>query len=215
MKILIAEDDLVSRKLLESHLRRWGYEVFVHGNGREAFEQIKALNEPVLAILDWMMPEMDGPEICRLLRSESSNAHLYLILLTSKEGAENTVEGLDAGADDYVTKPFNAAVLHARVRGGLRLLELQAKLSRRVQELEEALAQVKRLQGLLPICSYCKKVRNDQNYWQEVDMYLTEHTSTKLSHGFCPACFDHHIKPQLDELRASQAAAKETDFSVG
>ena len=149
-----------------------------------------------------MMPGLDGPEICRRVREDQTISQPYLVLLTSKEGSQSTVEGLKSGADDYVTKPFDAAVLHARVDVGIRVLELQSKLARRVKELEEALANVKRLQGLLPICSYCKRVRNDGNYWQQVDLYIAEHTEAKLSHGFCPDCFEIHVKPQMAELDA-------------
>jgi DNA-binding response OmpR family regulator len=200
MKIIIAEDDALSRRLLETHLQRWGHEVESFSDGAVALESIRASGTPTMAILDWMMPGLDGPEICRRVRDDQSIAQPYLVLLTSKEGSSSTVEGLKAGADDYVTKPFDALVLRARVDVGVRVLELQGKLARRVKELEEALANVKRLQGLLPICSYCKRVRNDGNYWQQVDMYIAEHTDARLSHGFCPDCFETRVKPQLEEL---------------
>lgn len=200
MKIIIAEDDALSRRLLETHLQRWGHEVLGFDDGLLALEAICRAGEPTLAILDWMMPGLDGPEICRRIRLDPAIAQPYLVLLTSKEGAQSTVEGLKAGADDYVTKPFDAGVLRARVDVGVRVLELQSKLARRVKELEDALANVKRLQGLLPICSYCKRVRNDGNYWQQVDMYIAEHTEAKLSHGFCPDCFETHVKPQMAAL---------------
>ncbi|MDX1565357.1 MAG: response regulator [Phycisphaeraceae bacterium] len=200
MKILIAEDDAVSRKLLETQLKRWGYTVLVCQDGGEAWEVMQNEEAPMLAILDWMMPVIDGPEICKRIRGLNKASEPYLILLTSKEGSQNIVSGLEAGADDYITKPFDSPVLHARVRGGLRILELQSNLSRRVKDLEKALAEVKQLRGLLPICSYCKKVRDDNNYWKEVDTYLAENTATRLSHGFCPDCFEKHVKPQLDEL---------------
>ena len=202
MKIIIAEDDVLSRRLLETHLQRWGHEVDAFADGAEALAAIRKAVTPAIAILDWMMPGLDGPEICRRVREDQTISQPYLVLLTSKEGSQSTVEGLKSGADDYVTKPFDAAVLHARVDVGIRVLELQSKLARRVKELEEALANVKRLQGLLPICSYCKRVRNDGNYWQQVDMYIAEHTEAKLSHGFCPDCFEIHVKPQMAELDA-------------
>lgn len=202
MKIIIAEDDVLSRRLLETHLQRWGHEVDAYADGAEALAAIRKAVTPAIAILDWMMPGLDGPEICRRVREDQSISQPYLVLLTSKEGSQSTVEGLKSGADDYVTKPFDAAVLHARVDVGIRVLELQSKLARRVKELEEALANVKRLQGLLPICSYCKRVRNDGNYWQQVDLYIAEHTEAKLSHGFCPDCFEIHVKPQMAELDA-------------
>ena len=202
MKIIIAEDDVLSRRLLETHLQRWGHEVDAFADGAEALAAIRKAVTPAIAILDWMMPGLDGPEICRRVREDQTISQPYLVLLTSKEGSQSTVEGLKSGADDYVTKPFDAAVLHARVDVGIRVLELQSKQARRVKELEEALANVKRLQGLLPICSYCKRVRNDGNYWQQVDLYIAEHTEAKLSHGFCPDCFEIHVKPQMAELDA-------------
>ena len=200
MKIIIAEDDALSRRMLEAQLQRWGHQVQSFGDGAEALMAIQAGGSPMLAILDWMMPGMDGPEVCRRIRADQEIDQPYLVLLTSKEGTQSTVEGLTAGADDYVIKPFDASVLQARVNVGIRMLELQGKLARRVKELEEALAKVKRLQGLLPICSYCKRVRNDGNYWQQVDAYIAEHTDARLSHGFCPDCFETHVRPQLTEL---------------
>jgi response regulator RpfG family c-di-GMP phosphodiesterase len=98
-------------------------------------------------------------------------------------------EGLDAGADDYVVKPFNQAELRARVHVGMRMLGLQESLARRVTELEAALASVKQLRGLLPMCSYCKKIRVDDSYWQQLEGYITEHSEAKFSHGICPECF--------------------------
>ena len=200
MKIVIAEDDALSRRMLETQLQRWGHEVVAFADGEQALAALQAGGQSVLAILDWMMPGLDGPEICRRIRGNQEIDQPYLVLLTSKEGTQSTVEGLSAGADDYVVKPFDASVLQARVNVGMRVLELQGKLARRVKELEEALANVKRLQGLLPICSYCKRVRNDGNYWQQVDAYITENTEARLSHGFCPDCFETHVKPQLAEL---------------
>lgn len=208
MNILIAEDDAVSRRLLETHLGRWGHEVQSYADGLEAYDAIARSDTPLLAILDWMMPGLDGPDICRKLRETDLNFHPYIVLLTSKEDSQSVVEGLKAGANDYVTKPFDAAVLRARVDVGLRVLHLQQKLSARVTELEEALANVKRLQGLLPICSYCKRIRDDGNYWKQVDTYLAENTEAKLSHGFCPDCFDEHVKPQIEALNVDAVEAK-------
>jgi DNA-binding response OmpR family regulator len=207
MKVLIAEDDTVSRRLLEATLIRWGYEVVVASDGVEAWEALQSDGAPSLAILDWMMPGLDGLEVCRRIRKMPSSTPPYLILLTAKGGREDLVTGLEAGANDYVTKPFNREELRARVQVGVRMVELQQHLADRVRALEEALARVKQLQGLLPICSYCKKIRDDQNYWQQVESYIAEHSQAQFSHSICPDCYEKLVKPELDQLRRQQRKA--------
>ena len=197
IKVLIAEDDPVSCSVLNAFLSRWGYEVVVATDGTEAWEILHQPEAPRLAILDWIMPGITGVDICRRLREEDQSPPPYVILLTSRAGAEDVVEGLEAGADDYISKPFNREELRARTRAAARLVELQSSLHQRVAELEEALASVKTLQGLLPICSYCKKIRTDGNYWQQVEAYISEHSEATFSHGICPACYETHVKPQL------------------
>lgn len=128
MKVLIAEDDVVSRRLLEATLIRWGYEVIVTRDGSEAWQALQQSDPPPLAILDWMMPGLDGVEVCRLIRQRGHEPYIYLILLTTKSLKENIIEGLDAGADDYLTKPFNPSELQVRLRAGTRILTLQAEL---------------------------------------------------------------------------------------
>ena len=119
-------------------------------------------------------------------------------MLTAKTDKKDVVQGLDAGADDYLTKPFDRQELRARIGVGVRIAELQKSLADRVVELEFALSRVKQLQGLLPICSYCKKVRDDQNYWTQVDSYISKHTEVEFSHSICPTCYDQLVKPQLN-----------------
>ena len=204
MRILIAEDDPVSRRLLEATLAKWGHHVIVTGDGATAWRALQGDDAPPLAILDWMMPEIDGVEVCRRVREAPGRQPTYIILLTAKGTREELVAGLTAGADDYVIKPFDAAELRARVGVGVRVVELQQSLAARVRELEEALAQVKTLQGLLPICAYCKKVRDDENYWHQVETYVACRTDARFSHGICPACWTEHVKPQLDQLKSGR-----------
>ncbi len=197
MDILIAEDDPISRRTLELTLRKWGHQVIVTTDGSSAYEVLERADTPQLAILDWMMPRMDGLSVCRRLREDPTKRSIYVILLTARIDKKDIVAGLESGADDYITKPFDRDELQARVNVGLRMTALQQSLAERVRELEEALKRVKQLQGLLPICCYCKCIRNDSNYWQRVEEYIGEHSDARFSHGICPKCFDTVVKAQL------------------
>ena len=201
MRVLIAEDDPVSRRILERLLRKWGYEVLVTTNGDEARVALQSAETPDVALLDIMMPKMDGLEICRRLRA--LNRRTYVILVTAKHGAREIVKGIEAGADDYLTKPYDPDELRARVLVGVRIVDLQTALAGRVAELERALAEVKQLHGILPICSYCRKIRDDSDYWQTVEQYLATHSEAKFSHGICPSCYETTVKPQLDQMRVT------------
>jgi DNA-binding response OmpR family regulator len=201
MKILVAEDQAVSRHVLAANLRKWGFDVMAVEDGTRAWEALQAEEAPQLLILDWLMPGMDGIEICRRIRKSPQTRPIYLILLTARRGQEDKILGLQSGADDYITKPFNREELRARVQVGIRVLELQGALAQRVRELEEALSRVKTLQGLLPICSYCKKIRDDRNYWQQVEGYISDHSEAQFSHGICPECYARFVQPELDRLR--------------
>jgi DNA-binding response OmpR family regulator len=188
MRVLIAEDDPVSRRLLQASLIKWGYDVTVTAHGKEAWQALQDPDPPPLLILDWLMPEMDGTEVCRQVRHSPVHQSAYIILLTSRGSKVDIVQGLEAGADDYVTKPFDHGELRARVQVGSRVIRLQTALADRVKELEEAMSSVKTLQGLLPICCYCKKIRDDGNYWHRVESYIAGHANVRFSHGICPDC---------------------------
>src|SRR5580692_8990899 len=128
MRILIADDEAMSRRLLQKTLERAGYEVLAVENGRQAADQLCVANGPKLALLDWVMPELDGPGVCREVRLRKEQSYVYMVLLTSKEAKEDIVTGLESGADDYLTKPFDAAELKARLRTGMRILDLENRL---------------------------------------------------------------------------------------
>ena len=192
MRILIADDDRTTTMMLSRALERWGFDVIVTHDGASAWERIVGDEPPALAIVDWMMPELDGIELCRRIRGTPLQAPVYVILLTSRTSRQDLVAGLEAGADDYLTKPFDPDELRARVHVGQRTLAL--------------IANIKRLSGLLPICSYCKRIRSDQNYWEQVESYITEHTDAQFSHGICPGCFEKVLE-DLDAPAANSTAS--------
>ena len=197
MQILVADDDPVSQALIVHTLRQAGYPVTQCEDGAKALQILQSSDGPNFGILDVMMPGLDGIQVCQALRESIESKPLYLILLTSNGDQADIVKGLEGGADDYIVKPFDLQELRARVRVGKRVLDLQSRLAERLQELELALEQVTQLQGLLPICSYCKKIRNNQNYWQQVEEYVSAHADVQFSHGVCPNCYETQLVPQM------------------
>jgi sigma-B regulation protein RsbU (phosphoserine phosphatase) len=202
MRLLIAEDDAISRRMLEITCQSWGFDVVAVEDGEAAWSALQAEDAPPMALLDWMMPGIEGVEVIRRVRSRNSPRPVYIILLTARSSREDIISGLLAAADDYVTKPFDRQELHARLQAGLRIVRLQMDLAARVADLEDALSRVKKLQGLLPICSYCKRIRNDGNYWQRVESYIAEHSEAEFTHGVCPQCYDTIVKPEIEQLQA-------------
>ncbi|HDL17870.1 MAG TPA: response regulator transcription factor [Bacteroidetes bacterium] len=199
MNILVAEDDVTSRMVLSRVLTKWGYEVEAVKDGNEALEAFQKKPVPKLAILDWMMPGLDGVEVCRKVRQLNLDHPPYIILLTALGEKENIVAGLNAGANDYVRKPFDRDELLARLRVGERVIELQTALLERVKELQKALEHVKTLQGILPICMHCHKIRNDDEAWERVDMYVEQHSDAQFSHSICPECLEKYYPEKDDE----------------
>jgi CheY-like chemotaxis protein len=186
--VLVAEDHHVSRHLLERNLMNWGFQVTTAENGEEAIEILNRNDAPSLAIIDWMMPRLDGLEVCRHVRRQTDRPYTYLVLLTAKSQREEIAAGLDAGADDYVIKPFDPDELRARLTVGRRVVELERTLAKKVDDLEAALSDVKKLKGLLPICMYCKSIRDDKDYWHRIEEYIHNETGTDFTHGICPDC---------------------------
>jgi DNA-binding response OmpR family regulator len=201
MRILVAEDEKVTRLRLEKVLMQWGFEVEPFADGGSAWNRLCEADPPRLCIIDWLMPAMEGPELCRRVRERFPDECFYLIILTARKGVDNLIEGLNAGADDYVTKPFVGRELHSRISVGVRVIGLERMLTSKVTQLEKALEDVKQLRGLLPICSYCNKIRNDQDYWEQVDSYISRHADVEFSHSVCPACYRKYVQPMLDQSK--------------
>ncbi len=199
MRILIAEDDPTSRKMLAAVLRKYGHDVVETANGAEAWEELQTPEAPPVAILDWMMPAMDGLEVVRRVRGMETDCPPYILILTVMNQKSDIVDAMDAGADDYLTKPFDPEELRVRVAVGLRMVEIQAKLASQVVELRQALEHIKALEGILPICSFCKKIRNDQGYWDQVEEFVSKRSLAKFSHSICPECYEKHYSDILEE----------------
>jgi CheY-like chemotaxis protein len=200
MTVLVADDHDVNRKLLRSILQGEGYEVLEAANGIDALNLLESATKPLVGLVDWEMPQMEGIEVCRQARALEGLPPTFLILVTVRDSKQDVVAGLLAGANDYITKPFDKTELLARVKVATQMVELQQALTERVEELKEALLNVKQLSGLLPICSYCKKIRDDQNYWQQVESYVGKHSEAKFSHSICPTCYEEFVKPQMIQL---------------
>jgi DNA-binding response OmpR family regulator len=154
-------------------LKKLGHQAVPARNGAEALSIFERMTVPLL-ISDMLMPDVDGLELCHRIRAAGRPYYTYIILLTCVEGKVGYLAGMRAGADDFITKPFDEELLAARLVAAERLLNLQS--------------QVKQLAGLLPICAQCKKVRDDKNYWHEVEAYIAQRTDARFSHGYCPDC---------------------------
>lgn len=175
MRILIAEDDPVSVKILQFTLEHFGHDVVAASDGAEAWTLFD--HDPVRVIIsDWMMPELDGLELCAKVRARPKTDYTYFILLTAiNTGRENLRKAMDAGVDDFLAKPLDREAIMMRLRVAERILDF----TRQIVQLKE----------LIPICMYCKRVRDDSDYWQQVETYIHTHTGSNFSHGICPDCF--------------------------
>lgn len=193
MKILAVEDDPVARAVLRQALLRLGHEVVEAKDGAEALRVLE--KEPVrLIVSDWMMPELDGLGLCSAVRNRVNADYVYFILLTSREAdVDNQREAIEAGVDDFLTKPLDLQEIWMRLRVAERILRYATE--------------VRQLEAFLPICGYCKKVRDDQNYWQQIESYINERTGTDFSHSVCPDCYQRVVMPELEKLRASTPLA--------
>ncbi|CAG0899801.1 unnamed protein product [Cyprideis torosa] len=195
MKILIAEDDYTTRLMVQVILERWKYNVEAAADGKEAWQILKdSSRQPQIAILDWEMPEIDGLELCQRIRALQSKKPIYIILLTARTNKNDIVDGLDAGADDYITKPFDEKELRARVQVAERMVRTQETLTSTVEELRQALDHVDTLQGILPICMHCHGIRSDDEAWHRLEKYIETHTMAKFSHSICPTCMSKNSR---------------------
>jgi len=186
MRVLVVEDDPVSRRIVAAALQGLGHEAIVAEDGQQAWQRLAADTVDVV-ITDWMMPNVDGLELTRRVRARARERYTWVLLLTALKGKASYLDAMEAGADDFMSKPIDKQELHARLRVAERILGLQQE--------------VKQLEGLLPICSYCKKIRDEGDHWCQVEDYVSRRTEATFSHGICPDCYERHLKPQLESAR--------------
>jgi DNA-binding response OmpR family regulator len=189
MKVLAVEDDNSSRAILRKALEGLGHEVIQAHDGEEAWA-LWLSEKPRVVVSDWQMPRLDGLKLCKRFRNLQGQDYVYFILLTSSHpSAHNRRTASEAGVDDFLTKPIDVSEMWMRLRVAERIL----KYTTQVHQLEE----------MMPMCSYCKKIRDDKNYWQQIESYINERTGTEISHSVCPECYQRVVVPELDRLKAS------------
>lgn len=179
-RILVAEDDPISSIILRTMLEKFGYETVGARDGGEAWDAFN--KEPVrLIVSDWMMPGMDGLALCEKVRARSQTLYTYFILLTANHtNAENYALATAAGVDDFLTKPIDREAIRMRLSVAERILKYTAE--------------IRRLKELIPICVYCRKVRDERDYWERVETYIQNETGSRFSHGACPECCEKELE---------------------
>ncbi len=185
MKILVVEDDRVAAAVLVAALRALGHEPLLAADGRAGWNQF--LEAPTRVVIsDWMMPGLDGLELCRRIREQGGDYTYFIMLSSMATSGENLDQAIGAGVDDFLAKPAKAGELKARLHVAERILGYAT--------------QVRQLQDIIPMCGYCKKMRDDKNYWSQVEEYLGKQTGTSISHGVCPDCYDRVLVPQMKDM---------------
>ncbi|MBZ4659572.1 MAG: response regulator receiver protein [Desulfacinum sp.] len=205
-RILIVDDMPVSIKVLGEFLSQ-EYEVAVATSGRQALESADR-NPPDLVLMDVVMPEMDGFEVCRRLRQNPKLVGVPVIFLTALADSDDVVRGFEAGGQDYILKPYKKGEVLLRVKTHMELKLAKEKLDQYAQELErknkelqQAMEEIRTLRGILPICSYCKKIRNDEGYWDQVESYVTKHTHAEFTHSICPDCLQRYYPAEWASIQ--------------
>lgn len=196
MTIIVTDDDPTMLALTGAILRRAGYEVFEASTGAECLETTHR-HHPDLILLDVILPDISGVELCRRIKADTDLCMTFIVLLSGVQtSSEYQADGLNVGADGYIVKPISNKELVARVQAMERIKNAEDLLRRKEKEQEElikklrvALVEVKTLRGLMPICASCKKIRDDEGYWDRLESYLTKHTDAVFTHGLCPECF--------------------------
>lgn len=195
-KILVADDQPITRTLIEDILQEQ-YSIIHASNGRHALELINQEGDIDLILLDIIMPEMNGFEVCQELKKNPLTEDIPVIMLTIMDQDHNEAKGFDLGIADYISKPINRTKLLTRVKNQLELKRQRELLQKKNQELQDAIGQIKTLRGIVPICSFCKQIRNDKGYWQQVEEYIRNHSEAEFSHSVCPTCMKEQYGDEM------------------
>ncbi len=205
-KVLVTDDNPEIRLMSTMLLRRAGYEVLEASTGQECLDAVR-VHHPDLVLLDVMLPDMTGTQVCRQIKNDENLKDIFVILASGiRISSENQAEGLDIGADGYIVRPIPNKEFLARVQAGERIKRAEDALREKerqqqtlISQLEEALAEIKTLKGCIPICATCKKIRDDEGYWNHLEAYISKHTDATFTHGICPACLEK-AKTEMKKL---------------
>ena len=207
-RILIVDDEAINIQVLEATLRS-DYEIDSAAGGREALRKAKEC-QPDLILLDVMMPGLNGFEVCRTLKADETLAHIPIIFMTALDSGDGEMEGLEAGGIDYLTKPVHIGMVRLRVRNHMELVRSRHTivaqrdlLAQQNKELESTLARIKRLEGIIPICMYCKEIRDSSDVWHQLEAYISQHSDALFSHGICPSCMEKEF-PTLHKMQSEK-----------
>jgi len=193
----IVEDDTSTRRLLENLTGLLGYKVQSYDNGRDAWDAFQ-VKHPEIIISDWRMPGMDGLELCKALRGKKADSYTYFMLVTAERRSKGNLErAIEAGVDDFLKKPISSEEIWNRLRVAQRILDFNS--------------QVAALESLIPICSYCKNVRNDEDIWERIEQYVNDRTGSDFSHGICPDCLEKHVRPQMEDFKRGLKESKSSE----
>lgn len=185
--VLIVDDAPTNIRILVEALQG-DYHILVATNGTDAIRLAGSDVPPDILLLDIMMPQPDGYEVCAKLKADPKTSAIPIIFVTSLGSEDDEERGLEAGAVDFIAKPYSIPIVKARIRTHLRLRAVEKDQEKLITELKEALARIKTLNGLLPICVRCKKIRDDKGYWNQIESYVSRHSMAEFSHGLCPDC---------------------------
>jgi DNA-binding response OmpR family regulator len=187
LPVLIADDDATARTFLKAFLKKFDYDCILAADGEQAWAAFQAA-QPGLILADWLMPGLSGLELCRMIRAERRPRYPYIILITALSGKGSYLEGMNAGADDFVTKPYDLDEMAARLRVAERIISLQTE--------------VRQLEGLLPVCAHCKRIRDAGDGWSSIEQFVAQHTDLLLSQSICPDCYREKVAPETGSLPA-------------